>query len=128
VEHWGGQQPASPDRNLSGHTQVDGPTAVEDRDKTEANRTLLKTYRDVITVQQHYDRIGGFLADDYVQHAAGFGDGIERVKARYAVDVELERPVLVLARDTSRSAAREHSGRSCVGERSLLFQDALALP
>lgn len=31
VEHWGGQQPESPDRNLSGHTQVDGPTAVEGR-------------------------------------------------------------------------------------------------
>jgi predicted SnoaL-like aldol condensation-catalyzing enzyme len=40
VEHWGGQQPESPDRNLSGHTQVDGPTSVEDRDQTEANRAL----------------------------------------------------------------------------------------
>jgi hypothetical protein len=29
-----------------------------------------------------------FLADDYTQHAEGFGDGIERVKARYAVDVK----------------------------------------
>jgi predicted SnoaL-like aldol condensation-catalyzing enzyme len=42
VEHWGGQQPESPDRNLSGHTQVDGPTAVEDRDQTEANRALIE--------------------------------------------------------------------------------------
>lgn len=32
VEHWGGQQPASSARNLSGHTQVDGPTAVDQRD------------------------------------------------------------------------------------------------
>src|ERR1700691_748284 len=88
VEHWGGQQPASPDRNLSGHTQVDGPTAVEDRDKTEANRALIQTYRQIVTVQQHYDRIGDFLADNYAQHAEGFGDGIERVKARYAKDVD----------------------------------------
>jgi predicted SnoaL-like aldol condensation-catalyzing enzyme len=66
----------------------DGPTVVEDRDETDANRTLLQTYRDVITVQQHYDRIDEFLADDYAQHAEGFGDGIERVKARYAVDVK----------------------------------------
>ena len=88
VEHWGGQQPESSDRNLSGHTQVDGPTAVEDREKTEANRTLLQTYREIITVQQHYDRIGEFLADNYAQHAEGLGDGIERVKARYAKDVK----------------------------------------
>jgi predicted SnoaL-like aldol condensation-catalyzing enzyme len=50
----------------------------------------LQTYRDVITVQQHYDRVDEFLADDYTQHAEGFGDGIERVKARYAVDVKPE--------------------------------------
>jgi predicted SnoaL-like aldol condensation-catalyzing enzyme len=54
-EHWGGQQPEKSGRNLSGHTQVDGPTVIEDRDKTDANRALLQTYRDVITVEQHYD-------------------------------------------------------------------------
>jgi predicted SnoaL-like aldol condensation-catalyzing enzyme len=88
VEHWGGQEQEVPDRNLSGHTQVDGPTAVEDRDKTEANRTLIQTYREIITVQQHYDRVDDFLADDYTQHAPGFGDGIERVKARYRLDAK----------------------------------------
>jgi predicted SnoaL-like aldol condensation-catalyzing enzyme len=88
VEHWGVQQPESLTRNLSGHTQVDGTTEVVDREKTEANRTLLQTYREIITVEQHYDRVGEFLADDYVQHAEGFGDGIERVKARYAKDVK----------------------------------------
>jgi predicted SnoaL-like aldol condensation-catalyzing enzyme len=88
VEHWGGQEPELSDRNLSGHTQVDGPTAVEDREKTEANRAFIQTYRETITVQQHYDRIDEFLADDYTQHAPGFGDGIERVKARYRLDVK----------------------------------------
>jgi len=84
VEHWGGQEPEASVRNLSGHTQVDGPTAIDDREKTEANRTLVQTYRDVITVHQHYDRIGEFLADNYIQHAVGVGDGIERLKARFA--------------------------------------------
>jgi predicted SnoaL-like aldol condensation-catalyzing enzyme len=89
VEHWGGQEPQVSVRNLSGHTQVDGPTAVEDRDKTEVNRTLVQTYRNVITVQQHYDRISEFLADNYIQHAVGVGDGIERLKARFAAVVKL---------------------------------------
>jgi predicted SnoaL-like aldol condensation-catalyzing enzyme len=84
VEHWGGQQPQASARNLSGHAQIDGPTVVEDREKTEVNRALVMRYRDVITTQQHYDRIGEFLADNYIQHAAGVGDGIERLKARFA--------------------------------------------
>jgi predicted SnoaL-like aldol condensation-catalyzing enzyme len=44
VEHWGGQQPETPP-NLSGRTEVDGPMDVRDREKTEANRTLVRTYR-----------------------------------------------------------------------------------
>jgi predicted SnoaL-like aldol condensation-catalyzing enzyme len=40
VEHWGGQEPEVPDRNLSGHTQVDGPTAIEDRDETNARYSI----------------------------------------------------------------------------------------
>jgi predicted SnoaL-like aldol condensation-catalyzing enzyme len=88
VEHWGGQQPEAAARNLSGHTQVDGPTEIDDREKTETNRTLVQTYRAFITVQKHYDRIGEFLADDYIQHAAGVGDGIERLKARFAAVVK----------------------------------------
>jgi predicted SnoaL-like aldol condensation-catalyzing enzyme len=63
VEHWGGQQPASPDRNLSGHTQVDGPTAVVDRERTEANRALIQTYRETITVltPRYYVADGNFV-------------------------------------------------------------------
>jgi predicted SnoaL-like aldol condensation-catalyzing enzyme len=110
VEHWGGQQPESPDRNLSGHTQVDGPTAVEDRDQTEANRALIQTYREIITVQQHYDRIGDFLADNYAQHAEGFGDGIERVKARYAKDVK---PGSTSTSSGSQTARSQSTGRCC---------------
>jgi len=39
------------DRNPSGHTQVDGPTAVVDRDRTEANRTLVRTFKQVVTLE-----------------------------------------------------------------------------
>jgi predicted SnoaL-like aldol condensation-catalyzing enzyme len=83
VEHWGGQYlEALP--NPSGHTQVDGPTAVIDRDKTEANRALVQTYRQVVMNQMHFDRIGDFVADDFVQHASVMGDGVERLKLRFA--------------------------------------------
>jgi predicted SnoaL-like aldol condensation-catalyzing enzyme len=42
AEHWGGHEPEEPP-NASGRTQVGGPTEVVDREKTEANRTVVRT-------------------------------------------------------------------------------------
>src|SRR4029077_12425432 len=47
VKHWGGHEPEAPP-NLSGRRQVDGPTEVLDREKTEVNRTLVRTYRETV--------------------------------------------------------------------------------
>jgi predicted SnoaL-like aldol condensation-catalyzing enzyme len=82
VEHWGGQTPeAAP--NLSGHTQVDGPTAVVDREQTEANRTLVRNFKQVVTVELRFDRADEFIdSDHYVQHASKVGDGGAQMKAR----------------------------------------------
>jgi predicted SnoaL-like aldol condensation-catalyzing enzyme len=84
VEHWGGQEPeASP--NLSGRTQVDGPTEVVDREKTEANRTLVRTYRETVMVSLRFDRIEEFIEGaHYAQHASKIGDGIARLRERIA--------------------------------------------
>jgi predicted SnoaL-like aldol condensation-catalyzing enzyme len=89
VEHWGGQTPeAGP--NLSGHTQVDGPTTVVDRERTEANRTLVRTFKQVVTVELRFDRVEEFIAGDhYIQHASKVGDGTARMKARVS---EVEKP------------------------------------
>jgi predicted SnoaL-like aldol condensation-catalyzing enzyme len=84
VEHWGGQEPEAPP-NLSGRTQVDGPTEVLDREKTEANRTLVRTYRETVMVSLRFDRIEEFIdGDRYAQHASKIGDGIARLRGRIA--------------------------------------------
>src|SRR4051812_45651284 len=76
VEHWGGQEHEAPP-NLSGRTQVDGPTEVLDREKTEANRTLVRTYRETVMVALRFDRIEEFIeGSHYAQHASQIGDGI----------------------------------------------------
>jgi len=82
VEHWGGQEPeARP--NPSGHTQVDGPTTITDRDKTEENRELVRAFKETVTVQLKFDQVGRFIRDgQYTQHASKVGDGIERMKSR----------------------------------------------
>ena len=82
VEHWGGQAPVT-GANPSAHTQVDGPTDVVDRKQTEANRTLVRNFKQVVTVELRFDRVGEFIdGDHYIQHASKVGDGVARMKAR----------------------------------------------
>jgi len=82
VEHWGGQTPET-GPNPSGHTQVDGPTAVVGRERTEANRTLVSSFKQVVTVELRFDRVGEFIdGDHYTQHASKVGDGGARMQAR----------------------------------------------
>ena len=84
VEHWGGQEPEAPP-NLSGRTQVDGPTEVLDHEKTEANRTLVRAYRETVMVSLRFDRIEEFIEGArYAQHASKIGDGIARLRDRIA--------------------------------------------
>jgi predicted SnoaL-like aldol condensation-catalyzing enzyme len=84
AEHWGGQESEAPP-NLSGRTQVDGPTEVLDREKTEANRTLVRTYRETVMVALRFDRIEEFIeGTHYAQHASKIGDGIARLRDRIA--------------------------------------------
>src|SRR5262249_2669396 len=81
VEHWGGQD-AEVGPNPSGHTQVDGPAAVVDRDRTEANRTLVRAFKQIVTVELRFDRVDEFIdGDHYIQHAAKVGDGGARMKS-----------------------------------------------
>jgi predicted SnoaL-like aldol condensation-catalyzing enzyme len=84
VEHWGGQETEEPP-NLSGRTQVDGPTAVLDREKTEANRALVRNYRETVMVALRFDRIEEFIQGaHYAQHASKIGDGVARLRERIA--------------------------------------------
>jgi predicted SnoaL-like aldol condensation-catalyzing enzyme len=83
VEHWGGQEPEAPP-NRSGRTQVGGPTEVLDREKTEANRTLVRAYRETVMVALRFDRIEEFVSAALVQHASQIGDGIARLRERIA--------------------------------------------
>jgi predicted SnoaL-like aldol condensation-catalyzing enzyme len=84
VEHWGGQEPQAPP-NLSGRTQVDGPSEIVNREKTEDNRTLVRTYRETVMLSLRFDRIGDFIDDaHYAQHASKIGDGIARLRDRIA--------------------------------------------
>jgi predicted SnoaL-like aldol condensation-catalyzing enzyme len=96
VEHWGGQS-LETGPNPSRHTQLDGPTVVVDRKQTEANRTLVRNFKQVVTVELRFDRVDEFIAGDhYIQHASKVGDGTARMKARVSqVEKPGDTPVLI---------------------------------
>jgi predicted SnoaL-like aldol condensation-catalyzing enzyme len=96
VEHWGGQTPET-GPNPSGHTQLDGPTAVVDHKQTEANRTLVRNFKQVVTVELRFDRVDEFIdGDHYIQHASKVGDGTAQMKARVSqVEKPGDTPVLI---------------------------------
>ncbi len=83
AEHWGGQEPEERP-NASGRTQIGGPTEVVDREKTEANRTLVRAYRETVMVALRSDRIEEFVSAALVQHASQIGDGIAQLRNRIA--------------------------------------------
>jgi predicted SnoaL-like aldol condensation-catalyzing enzyme len=84
VEHWGGQEPESLP-NSSGHTQIDGPTEIADRDSTEKNRELVRAFKETVTVQLRFDQIDRFIEEgNYTQHASKVGDGVGRLRSRVA--------------------------------------------
>jgi len=76
VEHWDNlQEKAAP--NPSGHTMLDGTTAVTDLDKTEANKALVRSFVDDILVNGKLEKLAGYYDDDnYVQHNPQIGDGL----------------------------------------------------
>ena len=69
VEHWDNMQDECPAPNVSGRTQLDGPTQVVDLDKTEATKAVMRGYfRDVVFGGQR-DKVAQYKSlDHFHQH------------------------------------------------------------
>lgn len=74
VEHWDNlQETAMP--NPSGHTMIDGATELKDLDKTEANKTLVRSFVDDILVNGKMEKLAGYFdGDNYIQHNPAIPD------------------------------------------------------
>ena len=69
VEHWDNAQDTCPAPNVSGRTQLDGPTQVLDLDKTDANKALMNGYfRDVVLGGQSAKAVEYKAQDLFHQH------------------------------------------------------------
>lgn len=77
VEHWDNLQEKPAAANPSSHTMIDGPTEATDLDKTEANKTLVRSFVDDILVNRRMQELSGYFdGDNYIQHNPQIGDGL----------------------------------------------------
>lgn len=81
VEHWDNLTGITP-ANPSGHTQTDGSTKIEDIDKTETNKVLVKDFITKILMKGEMDKIGNFFDGyNYIQHNSTVADGLSGLGA-----------------------------------------------
>ncbi len=80
VEHWDAIQPR-PATTASGRTMIDGPTAITDLDRTEANRALVVGFVTDILKDGRFERITEYIGATYHQHNPQIGDGVEGLQA-----------------------------------------------
>ncbi len=76
VEHWDNLQFLA-QANPSGHTMLDGQNQISDLEKTEANKTLVKSFVEDILMGKHPDRLTSYFdGDNYIQHNPSIADGL----------------------------------------------------
>jgi predicted SnoaL-like aldol condensation-catalyzing enzyme len=80
VEHWDNLAALSAAPNPSGRTQLDGPTEVVDRDRTAANKALVREFVTTVLLDQQFAKAAGFV-DGYLQHNTQIGDGLPALAA-----------------------------------------------
>ncbi len=76
AEHWDNTGTVTPP-NPSGRTQVDGPTKVMDKDKTDANKKLVKDFITNIFVNGKGDITNYISTKEYLQHNSQGSDGLD---------------------------------------------------
>jgi predicted SnoaL-like aldol condensation-catalyzing enzyme len=81
VEHWDNVQDAAPAASPSGHTMIDGPTAISDADQTEANKTVMKNYMADLLGGHREKFPGYFNGNNYIQHNPWVGDNLSGLVA-----------------------------------------------
>ncbi len=77
AEHWDNITPKV-EETASGRSQVDGPTEITDRDKTDANKVIVKNFIDNILFGKAPEKITEYVStEEYNQHNPLVKDGLE---------------------------------------------------
>ena len=86
VEHWAFSTTMEATPNLSGHTQLDGPTQAKHTEDTQKNKSLLRTYYEAFHIRGDHSGGDRYFADDLIiRHEPGVRDRV----AKFLRDVEV---------------------------------------
>ena len=81
AEHWDNLA-AKAEPNPSGHTQIDGYDSLENLDKTEENREIIKNFLVDVMQGKHPEKTPDYFdGDTYTQHNTGIADGLSGLGA-----------------------------------------------
>ncbi|MGP1474857.1 MAG: nuclear transport factor 2 family protein [Treponema sp.] len=81
AEHWDNLASITP-APPSGHTQIDGYNKLEDLDKTEENRRLIKEFLVDVMQGKHPEKTPEYFdGDKYIQHNSAIADGLSGLGA-----------------------------------------------
>ena len=77
VEHWDNLLPVQP-ANPSGHTQFDGATDITDKEKTVANKQVVKDLLENVFMKGQMDKISTYInPTKYIQHNPMVPNGLD---------------------------------------------------
>ena len=77
VEHWDNLQ-ETVERTPSGHTMIDGPTAVSSPGQTEESRRIVTEFMQKVLVGGDFDSLTTYVSTEtYIQHNPGIADGLD---------------------------------------------------
>ena len=95
AEHWSGIADR-PEKTANGHSMVDGASTVTDKELTQKNKQLARSFVETILIKGQFDKILEFYHPDIIQHnpyidntVQGLVKGIEELqKNGIAIQIE----------------------------------------
>lgn len=92
VEHWDNLQTKPSRKNPSGHTMLDGTTAVTDIEKTEENRTFIQAFTDEVLISGQLDRLDQYVdTSNFTEHNPKRSDSLEALRDALEINEEKAR-------------------------------------
>jgi predicted SnoaL-like aldol condensation-catalyzing enzyme/truncated hemoglobin YjbI len=88
AEHWSGIAD-HPETTVNGHSMVDGPTEVTDKNLTQQNKELASSFLETVLIKGQLDKLSEFYHPEIIQHnplidntIAGLLKGIEELRKK----------------------------------------------
>ncbi len=101
AEHWSGIAD-HPETTVNGHSMVDGPTEVTDRNLTQKNKDIAASFLQTVMINGQFDKLSEFYHPDVIQHnpfidntVPGLVKGVEELKKK-GISIEIKKIFKVL--------------------------------